>query len=242
MNGGFMKCRKNLKRLLSFIALTALAACSSHKIVSPGDIYNVGDKPSQGIVVMSVEQTGLYRVPFTLLYRKTGSNNLLSTSNISLSFGYHYETDKPKPLDVVKIYAKEYGSHSHSNRENTFHVFKLPASDYEFYGMHIEDQYKQGKWNAVRNLNVKFRVNPSKVTYIGNLGIQTNSIGNSLYAVQSQLSRTNRIDEDSTVLARLYPSINPKNIVEDVYLAKDNTPSVTSSHYGFPIDAGAGID
>ncbi len=236
-----MKLQKNLKRILGLSALVSLAACSSHKIVLPSDTYSVGSAPpGQGTVVMTVEQEGLHRVPFTLLYRKAGSNKLLSTSQISLPFGYRYATDKPKTLDVVKNYSSEYGAHSDHNHENSFHVFKLPVGQYEFYGMHIEDNYKQGKWNAVRNLDIKFSVSPGKATYIGNIGIKTNSIGNSEYAVKTVLSRNNNIGEDKAVLATLYPSINLESLVEGPYLAKGKTQAVTSSHYGFPIDAGAG--
>ncbi len=235
-----MKLQKSLKRLLGMAALVSLAACSSHKIVLPSDTYDVGAKPGHGTVVMSVEQKGLHRVPFSLLYREAGSNKLLSTSSISLPFGYRYKSNKTDTLDVVKNYSQEYGHLSEKNHENSFHVFKLPAGQYEFYGMYIEDDYKQGTWIPVKNFSIKFDVNASKATYVGNIGIETSTIDNDRYIVKSVLSRNNHISEDKQVLSKLFPSINLNKLVESAHLAEGTGLKVSSRHYGLQKDDGNG--
>lgn len=237
-----MTLQNKVKYLLGMICLVSLAACSTHRTISPSADYTVDSGPvdDKGHVVMTVSSSGLYDIPISLFYRKVANRSLFNIGELSLTNGYKYKEKEHSEKVIFKSYAKKYGQFSDQNKAQSMHVFKLAPGLYEFYGMFIEDDYEQAEWTTVRDFSFKFTVAANSTTYIGNLELNTKVVGNNDYIVESELSRHNKLIDDSVVLSELYPKIDLDNVVISSDIVKDKDVNIVRRHYGKEISLGNG--
>jgi hypothetical protein len=233
-----MALQMSLKRISVMACLLLLVGCSAHKIVSPNKDYVLSEQSEDGDVIMTVSSKGLYDVPFSLLYRKVADRSLFNIGELSLTYGYKYQDKDHEDKSIFKSHAKKYGQSLDQNSSESLHVFKLPAGDYEFYGMFIEKDYEWAVWTMVRDFSFTFSVVSGQSTYIGNLMINTKVIGNNDYVVESVLSRQDRSKDDVRLLNELFPAIDLTKVIVSSDIVKDKDVKITRMHYGTELGRG----
>ncbi len=209
--------------LLSTLCALVLTACSAHQKIYPDSNHVLDQSSGKGLVFFSYSSFGLHDVPFSLLYRRTPNKRLVNVGELSLV---------NRGSQTGYSYSNKYGSKSHQNSDESLHVFNLPEGQYEFYGMFIEEDYEQADWTIVTDFSIPFEVTSGKITYIGNIDIQTASIGNNDYVVKSELSRNNRLDDDLVTLSEQFPNLKKDDIVSFSGLDKEKGESIVRIHYG----------
>lgn len=235
-----MKIQTSAKYLLGLLCLTLLAACSPHRTIEPSNSYKGAEQIDKGDIVMSISSSGLYDVPISLFYRKVANRSAFNIGELSLDDGYKYTEKDHDSRPIFKSYARKYGQFSDQNSSERLHVVRLPAGEYEFYGMFIEKDYEQAEWTTTRDFSFKFTVVPGEVSYVGNFALKTKVIGNNDYIVESDLSRHNRLIDDKAVLHELFPSIDTNKVIVSSDIVDDKGVNIVRRHYGKEISLGGG--
>jgi hypothetical protein len=144
----------DLQRCTKYFVLLAtllFSGCTTSMRMSPDELKELS--PNEGIVIGSVQIKGgqdlIGRTKWEIIAEeiRVTSSSFLSSVFPSPNLGF--------------------GVQAHRDGDEEFFVTKLPAGNYRFWTLH-----QPGFSTATATINIKFRVEPGKTTYIGRLLIE----------------------------------------------------------------------
>lgn len=175
-------------------------ACSSHQL-KKGSNYQVNDDKENGLVVVSFTKSGIKDVLFLLQYRGIGINNKDIVGQITFEGGYDWNAARKTMLTTSKgsVTGKVVG-------------LKLPAGQYEFYDLHIQDGYRSAEWDSCAEFSMPFVSQSSKTEYAGNVYVWS---------------------EDRPFESLSYQYFRSDERKRDIPLFREKFPNIGEIHYSF---------
>jgi len=186
-----------MKVVIVFLLVVFFSACGSHQVYS-----NKPYKPgaTKGLVALSFTKSGLIQAPFRFHYRSKGGSvqggvKISKPLDWSIS-GFKAITKKDEYIGQVI-------------------ALQLPAGEYEFYELTIDDGYMGGDWDGGNTISFPFIVTESKVEYVGNLHIYSklglqHALGETL---RFGYKRSDMRKRDLPVFYSRYKNINAQDVL-----------------------------
>jgi hypothetical protein len=190
------------KLILLLLLIVIVPGCSVHKAVFVGSGFTVPKTEDTATAIISLTLSGVHDVPFMIYYRGTDESNRSKKG----FFPVRHQRDWPVP--TTKNMANALNNYS-----GRLMVMTLPAGNYEFYALVIDDGYREGSWGSGGKYSIPFSLSQGKANYIGNVHFHSGEIGNNLMHLQSESYLFNKTDRDMGLFYDKFPKVDKSDVV-----------------------------